>query len=907
MAPAGAAPGARSALDAFAEAGERLGRATTLVEAAEAIVAAAAAGTGAELAVARVLDGAELRVAAVAAVSLALAAEVEGSTFPLEQLPAGEAAELERLPAALRSLAARSGARAVLLVPTCAGERPLGSLELLRAGLSFDADERRLARLAAAQLGLAIRVHGGGGGTAGGDAAATLELAGEALAAAVDEERTEDGIVRLAADATGALACLLWLPVGAAREPELVAAYGERGAEAPGEVAAARVLSGRDGRPLERSLTAEGDARSLVSIPLGQPSLGVLQLVYAPVDEPGPADLAALATFGLRAAQALRASRRSRDLALELDRTRALLAVVAQAISRLSLAHTLATAVERVAELLGIERVGIYLLVGRRLMPAAGLAVAGPHLEVAERLFELLHGRYRARGLLVVPDARADRRLGGLETELAESGIEAAVALPLHVRDEPIGLLALYPPRTRRFTDDELQLLSSLAAQLSVAVQNAQLHETATALGSELEQALASERQAARQLGALYEISRSFAQSLSLETTLEAVARTLVEALGVDAAAIRMPDPRNDAGTLQAVHVGDQRLAPAVRTIFERPEGVPRVVLQRLLRESEPRLLDARGAAALGGEHELLRPFLERGSTAALVPIATSAETLASLTLLSLDPERPIGDGLLEPAVSIAGQAALAIDNARLYQQQKLFLDMMQRSLLPREQPDVPGIELGEVYAPSAQVDVGGDVYDYLALDDGRLAVCLGDVTGHGVEATADMAMAKFVFRSLAREHPEPGDFLAHANVVVVGEVALGKFVTMTYLLFDPVRRTVVCASAGHPPPRVVQPDGSVTGLDASGLALGIDAPQAYESVEAPFEPGTTVVLYTDGVIEARTGGDLYGTERLDEFLSTHRELAPRRLANLLLEECRRFGGGELSDDLAVVVVRSTE
>ena len=78
----------------------------------------------------------------------------------------------------------------------------------------------------------------------------------------------------------------------------------------------------------------------------------------------------------------------------------------------------------------------------------------------------------------------------------------------------------------------------------------------------------------------------------------------------------------------------------------------------------------------------------------------------------------------------------------------------MRRSLLPRSHPELQGLEIGEVYQPSARVDVGGDVYDFLELGDGRLAVVLGDVTGHGIEAAADMAMAKFVFRSLAREHP---------------------------------------------------------------------------------------------------------------------------------------------------------
>jgi serine phosphatase RsbU (regulator of sigma subunit) len=114
------------------------------------------------------------------------------------------------------------------------------------------------------------------------------------------------------------------------------------------------------------------------------------------------------------------------------------------------------------------------------------------------------------------------------------------------------------------------------------------------------------------------------------------------------------------------------------------------------------------------------------------------------------------------------------------------------------------------VYDSSARVDVGGDIYDFMELDDGRLAVVLGDVTGHGVEATADMAMAKFVFRSLAREHPEPGDFLAAANDVIVDEIAPGKFITMAYLAIDGARGDVACASAGHPAPRLVLPDGTV-------------------------------------------------------------------------------------------------
>ena len=198
----------------------------------------------------------------------------------------------------------------------------------------------------------------------------------------------------------------------------------------------------------------------------------------------------------------------------------------------------------------------------------------------------------------------------------------------------------------------------------------------------------------------------------------------------------------------------------------------------------------------------------------------------------------------------------------------------MQRSLLPRAAPELPGLELGDVYESAARVEVGGDVYDYLTLGDGRLAVVLGDVTGHGVDATADMAMAKYVFRSLAREHPDPGTFLAAANEVVSSEIAPGRFITMVEVVFDVEGGEVACASAGHPPPRLVLPDGSVQSISARGLALGIDAPQAYDTVTEPFPPGAIVVVYTDGVIEARRGGEQFGVERLDALLAERRDAA---------------------------------
>ncbi len=598
-----------------------------------------------------------------------------------------------------------------------------------------------------------------------------------------------------------------------------------------------------------------------------------------------------------RTAHALRSAERVQELDQELERTRSLLEVVAEAISQLSLAHTLETAVERIAGLLQVEHVGVFLREDGRLHAAAGRGVAATDERVVAPLVAALRGPLRARGTVQAHVDGREPALAAVRAALAAAGQPSVVAVALTAQQEPIGLIVAYPG-DRQLGDGETALVAALAAPLAVAVQNARLHEQARAQEAALTTVLESERLVSRRVNALYEISRSFAQTLSLDSTLAAVTETLVKELNVDAAVIRVPDERGDVFVPRAIHVADSRLAEAVRTILERPQPRPPLT-------HEPTMLEAATAERFGGAHALLVPFLLGGATAALLPITTASDLLAQLTILSLDPAAPISQETLATARSIAQQAALAVDNARLYQQQKRFAETMQQSLLPRERPSIPGLEVGAVYESAAQVDVGGDVFDFLELPDGRLAVVLGDVTGHGIDATADMAMAKFVFRSLAREHSEPSAFLAAANEVVVGDIALGKFITMAYVTVVG-NGEVQAASAGHPEPRLVAPDGTVTGLACNGLALGIDVAQTYEQASAQLAPGGMVVLYTDGVVESRANRELFGLERLDQVLSSHAAGPAQVVADAVLAACRSFAGGDLPDDCAIVVLRRT-
>jgi serine phosphatase RsbU (regulator of sigma subunit) len=862
--------------EALARVAERLAADVELRDALELLAAAAAEATGADLAVVRCRDAATglLIARAVAPPESPLAAELSGSRLEPGRLS-------QELPGA-----------SWIGAPALVADTVVGSVEVIRTGAELGEGARALIELAAAQLALALRLSPDGDtGSAGAGRLARLEREGEALAAGAELDRAAQQAARLAAEATQARGAAIWRSGG--ERVDLVTLDGDW-SEAAIEHARTLAAETRTGwEPLLVELD-EGEGAHVVSIRLGQPPFGVLQLRYQ--GEPAQDELDALASFAARAAHALRLGERSRELESELGRTRALLSVVGEAIARLSLAHTLETAVERIADLLAIERVGIYLLDGGRLVAAAGRDLAPGHEEVAHSLLELALGPQRARETIEVRARGGDPAHAGAVRALRSVDVDSALAVPLRLQDEAIGLLVAYP-RVRRPSAADRALLASLATQLAVAVQNARLHEEAKELGEALGSVLESERQAARRLRALYEISSSFTSSLSLETTLETVARAVVDVLDVDAAVIRVPDERGDTMVTKAVHVADERLDAAVRTILERAQPTVRV--------RGPLVLNPARARNLGGAHALLAPFLEAGSTAAVLPIETPAEVLALLTIVSLDPASPISGDTVATAATMAAQAALAIDNARLYQQQKQLAETIQRALLPSDRPEVPGLEVGTVYESAARLDVGGDVYDFLELGDGRLAVVLGDVMGHGVDATADMALAKFVFRSLAREHPEPADFLAAANEVISGEIGLGKFITMAYVVLDPAG-AVVGASAGHPAPRLLLPDGRVEPLACRGLALGIRGGQEYEEARAELPPGAAVVLYTDGVVEARRDGELYGTERLDAFLCEHRDLPPEELARGVVAACRTFAGGEVSDDCAVVVARTS-
>jgi phosphoserine phosphatase RsbU/P len=259
--------------------------------------------------------------------------------------------------------------------------------------------------------------------------------------------------------------------------------------------------------------------------------------------------------------------------------------------------------------------------------------------------------------------------------------------------------------------------------------------------------------------------------------------------------------------------------------------------------------------------------------------------------------------GLLQLA---ADRMALAIDHARLYAKAREVACTLQRSLLPGRLPEVPGIDIAARYYPAADGDeVSGDFFDVFRCQGGWIAA-IGDVVGKGPAAAALTAQARHTLRTLARYERDPATMLAALNDALVEELPADTFVTATCVRLDPAGGTtrVTVASAGHPLPLHLRPDGRVEAVGSHGTLLGLEEP-VLTSAETELRPGESLLLYTDGVTEARNACGLFGEARLTGLLGVCSDLGADGIADQIADAALDFQEGRLRDDTAVVVLQA--
>ncbi len=260
---------------------------------------------------------------------------------------------------------------------------------------------------------------------------------------------------------------------------------------------------------------------------------------------------------------------------------------------------------------------------------------------------------------------------------------------------------------------------------------------------------------------------------------------------------------------------------------------------------------------------EIVNPLLaEKGLKSLLgVPLIVEGAVIGVLHVGSLE-ERDFTDDDVELLQSAGDRAALAVQG-RLAERERGLAEALQRSLMPRL-PDVPGMGIEGRYLPSA-ARLGGDWYDAFTVPGGRLGMAIGDVSGRGFHAAALMGQLRSGLRAYAMEGGSPAEVVGRLSQLL-RQLEPGRNATLLYLLLDPQEGSLLLAGAGHPPPLVLNGDGAGSFVELRGsVPLGAVRYASYEEVETRLEPGATLVLYTDGVIE-RPGEPLdAGLERLLE------------------------------------------
>ena len=224
--------------------------------------------------------------------------------------------------------------------------------------------------------------------------------------------------------------------------------------------------------------------------------------------------------------------------------------------------------------------------------------------------------------------------------------------------------------------------------------------------------------------------------------------------------------------------------------------------------------------------------------------------------------------------------------------------------LAPDDLPEMDGFEVGRVYEPGTGA-MAGDFYDVYPTGGQRLAAVIGDVTGHGIEPSITAFQVKYLLRVFLRQYRDPGQAVEELNQVLAATGRPDELVSLAVVVFDQVAGTLRYASAGHPPAWLWH-DGEVRPLRSTGPLLTLDPHGSFTSREVGLEPGDVLLMYTDGLTEARAGEQLFGEDRVAGILRRDPGEAVGGLCKTLLEAARDFASEPLNDDVAILAIRRT-
>ncbi|MFN8005654.1 MAG: SpoIIE family protein phosphatase [Terriglobia bacterium] len=488
----------------------------------------------------------------------------------------------------------------------------------------------------------------------------------------------------------------------------------------------------------------------------------------------------------------------------------------------------------------------------------------------------------RREPILVSDVTRDSRYLNIIE------GVRSELAIPLLSRNRLVGVLNIESPQPDYFQPHHQKVLSLLASQLAVAIDNALLYET---LVSKTEM-----------LGTLNEIGKELSSILDLEQLLKKVAEQLRRVLHYHIFSIMLVDEEEQV--LRArLSVKDNRDATEKSRI-------------------------PLGKGLVGTAVTKKRPVRINDVTKDPRYISVVPETRSELVIPLIYKDKAIGVFDLqspflnhftsfheETLMALASHVAVAIENARLYERvvaaealldrELKFAREIQYSLIPDRYPEIPHASFHAEFRPARIL--GGDLYDFFPYDDDTVAIAVGDVSGKGAPAALYGAVASGILRTRAGRKYAPAEMLRLMNISLRQRAIEGRFMSLSYATYNGNTRILKYSNAGSPP-LVICRGGKAESVTLQGFPLGLFDEAEYRETKIALNPGDCVIFYTDGLLEARDmRGEEFGAERLMESLSRHASLPAKKVVDKILSEIDQFSlDSRKLDDQTIVALKAT-
>jgi sigma-B regulation protein RsbU (phosphoserine phosphatase) len=542
-----------------------------------------------------------------------------------------------------------------------------------------------------------------------------------------------------------------------------------------------------------------------------------------------------------------------------------------------------------IGRLISFEAFAVYLLDDRRNELTIAYSLGYPQSDTPIRLKPgkgLIGTAVASEQPLLVNDLPADPRY----IEFVP-GMNSEVVVPLMHKSRPIGALNLLSRHRDHFNQRDVAILRQFAAHVAIALVNARLFEQS--------------RSDAEAFETLAEIGREVASILDLDELFARIAQLTRRVIDYRTFGILLLNEDEELEMKLAVQYGEKVQVPRVKL----GEGVV-------------------GYAALHREPVLVSDVSQDPRYISIVPDVRSELAIPLLIkdrcIGVVDLESPELDAFSKRDVEIltllASQAAVAIENARLYEavlanEERLekevrFAQRVQIALLPAGPPKrLKGVEVAADFSPAREL--GGDFHDYLAPEANTLAVAVGDVSGKGVPAAlysafaAELVRGRTFRRRYLPERSSPASVLSSINTILHQRQLEEYFCTLCYAIFDLKRRSMTMANSGLPYP-IRCSDGNCSQIELPGVPLGSFSGSTYDEITFALRPGDLFVFCTDGVFEAMNAeGGEFTAARLVDVVARSRELPPKLMISEIFAAVAEWRGDALpNDDMTAVVIR---